>query len=413
MTTTTTGIFRRVFHGLEEKVLNELHGVATKKSYPAGYLLCRQGEREHTFYIIVQGQVAATQRLDDGEERFLGIRGPNEYVGELSLLDDAPRMANVTTLVPTTVLEVTEEAFDRLVEVSPAAAYTITRTVIETLRNIDRVAIMDLEAKNKALYEAYNELQTAQAAMVEKERLERELEIAAGVQRDLLPRELPEFADVRFAAYLEPARQVGGDFYDVFALDDEQVAFVIGDVADKSIHAALIMAVSRTLFQVEGLHLHAPGAVAQAVHKGMLRVSPTADTFVTAVYGVLHRPTGHLRYVVAGHEHPLLYRPEEGVRQLPGGGRFLGMLPDLDLEEYTAELLPGDRLLLFSDGVPDAENNQGERYGYQQMQAHMTQVCHLSADALVQAIREELISWGQGVDPVDDITILVAEIVDR
>lgn len=410
MNPTTTGIFRRVFHGLEESVVAELHGVATKKTYPAGYLLCRQGEREHTFYIIVQGQVAATQRLDDGEERFLGIRGPNEYVGELSLLDNAPRMANVTTLIPTTVLEVTEEAFDRLVDKSPAAAYTITRTVIETLRNIDRVAMMDLESKNKALREAYDELQAAQAALVEKERLERELEIAAGVQRDLLPGELPRFPDVRFAAYLEPARQVGGDFYDVFALDDDHVALVIGDVADKSVHAALIMAVSRTLFMVEGLHTQSPVAVALAVHKGMLRVSPTANTFVTAFYGVLHRPTGRMRYIVAGHEHPLLYRPGAGVQPLPGGGRFLGMLPNLHLEEYTADLQAGDRLLLFSDGVPDVENDQRERYGPQRVQSFFDQVGHLEAEPLVAAIRDELIAWGKEADRVDDITILVTEI---
>lgn len=142
----------------------------------------------------------------------------------------------------------------------------------------------------------------------------------------------------------------------------------------------------------------------------MLRVSPAADTFVTAFYGVLHRPTGRLCYVLAGHEHPLLFRPKEGVQPLPGSGRFLGMLPDLDLEEFTVDLQAGDRLLLFSDGVTDAENNRRERYGPQRIQTFLAQVGHLEAGALVQAIKDELIAWGQGADQVDDITIMVVAI---
>jgi len=409
-TDSTTGLFQRVFRGLEEDVLAELRKFATRKRYPAGYTLCRQGEREHTFYVVAKGRVVATQKLEDGEERMLGVRGPNEYFGEIGLLDNAPRMATVTTLVPTSVFEVTEEVFDHLVVESPAIAYTISRTILETLRTLDQHAIEDLEAKNQALRLAYEELQAAHEALVEKQRLERELEIAAEVQRSLLPAELPSYHDYRHAAYLEPARQVGGDFYDVFELDDDHLGIVIADVADKSIQAALFMAVSRTLFLVESKRTLSPARVAKAVHRGFIAVSPVAESFVTAFYGVLHRASGKLTYVIAGHERPLLARPGEGIVTLRGKGRFLGMMEQLELEEFSVVLQSGDRLVLFSDGVPDAENPQGENYGVGRLRDILKNVSHQDAQQVVRAIKNDIAAWRQDAVPVDDLTLLVVEV---
>src|SRR5687767_4289371 len=113
-----TTIFRTIFEGVEDKALDILRSVAETRSYPPKTVLCKQGELEHIFYVIVDGRVAVTQVLEDGQERLLGIRGANEYFGELGLLDNRPRMATVTSLTPVTVLEVTEEVFDTLIEVS-------------------------------------------------------------------------------------------------------------------------------------------------------------------------------------------------------------------------------------------------------------------------------------------------------
>lgn len=406
----TTSFFRKIFHGLEDNVREELRHVAERKEYPAGQVLCQQGRREHTFYIVVEGRVVVTQRLEDGEERILGIRGPKEYFGEMGLLDNMPRMASCTALTPVIVWEISEEAFDRLVEESPAIAYAITRQILETLRHLDRQAIDDLLAKNRRLTEAYDELRAAQLALVEKERLEREMEIAADVQRSLLPGQLPEMADYHFAAYLEPARQVGGDFYDVIDLDEAHLGILMADVADKSVHAALFMAVCRTLFLVESQRSRSPAVVAQAVHQGMLAVSPEADTFVTAFYGVLHRHSGVLTYVIAGQERPLLARPAYAVAPLPGKGRFLGMLPDLHLDEYAVRLRPGDRLVLFSDGVPDAENRDGIRFGIPQLAEFMQRSQQRPAAALLESIVSVLTEWTLEAEPVDDLTVLVVEV---
>ncbi|MFN2187311.1 MAG: PP2C family protein-serine/threonine phosphatase [Candidatus Promineifilaceae bacterium] len=412
MKTGTTSIFQSIFRELDGEALDTLRMVAEMKDYPAQTILCQQGAVEHTFYIIVDGRVAITQDLEDGQERLLGVLGPREYFGELGLMDDTPRIANCVAITPVKVLEITEEVFDKVLQNSPPVAYTLMRHVLEMLRSNDRLAIADLTTKNEELSDAYNDLQAAQEEIVEKERIEHELEIAADLQSSLLPDDLPEFDDYRFAAMIQPARVVGGDFYDAFALDDEHAAFLLADVADKSIQAALFMAVARTLFMVESRRSKHPAEVATAVHRGVIEIAPSADIFVTAFYGVLERATGKLTYVVAGHERPLLVRPGDGVHALDGNGRFLGMIKHLELEEFTLDLKPRDRLVLFSDGVPDATNKDGDQYGYQRLIEILKANQDLSAQKLVDTIVADVKSWRGPSPAFDDLTLLILESLD-
>ena len=409
MKTGTTSIFKSIFRELDGAALDTLRQVAEMKEYPPQTVLCKQGEIEHTFYIIVEGRVAITQELEDGQERLLGVLGPREYFGELGLMDDTPRMANCVSITNVRVLEITEEVFDSVLQSSPPVAYTLMRHVLDMLRSNDRLAIADLTTKNQELSEAYKELQAAQEEIVEKERIEHELEIAADVQSRLMPEDLPDYPDYHFAAMIKPARQVGGDFYDAFILDKDHVAFLLADVADKSVQAALFMAVARTLFMVESRRSLNPADVTLAVHRGVIDIAPSADIFVTAFYGVLERPTGILRYVVAGHERPLLLRPGERVHRLEGLGRFLGMIPTLTLEEFSLTLQPGDRLILFSDGVPDATNEVGVQYGYERIKAILERNPRSSAQELVDELTADVERW-RGTSPaVDDLTLLILE----
>ncbi len=409
MSTGTTSIFRSIFRGLDERALDTLRELAELRTYPPETILCQQGKVEHTFYVIVEGMVAISQVLDDGQERMLSILRPRQYFGELGLLDDTPRMANCVTITTTTVLEITEEVFQTVLESSPAVAYSLMRHVVDLLRNTDKLAIADLTDKNQQLQEAYEELKTAQADLVEKERLERELEIAADVQRTLLPIELPEFDDYRFAAYLSPARRVGGDFYDAIVLDQDNVSVLLADVADKSVQAALFMAVARTLFMVESRRSMSPSQVASAVHRGVMDVAPSADIFVTAFYGVLHRPSGRLTYVSAGHERPILVRANGEASQLEGNGRFLGMLDPLNLVEFSVDLRPGDRLVVFSDGVPDAVDENGRQYGYDRMSRYLIDNQALPVNYLVDGLASDVAKWRGTAPAFDDLTLLALE----
>lgn len=409
MDTGTTAIIRRALAGLDDETLNLLRQVAHRREYPPNTVLCHQGEVEHVFYVVVKGSVAITKVMEDGQERILNMVGKNGYFGEMGLIDDSPRAANCVTITPTTVLEVTEAQFDQFVQNSPSLANLLLQRILANARNMDKIYIEDLQAKNEALEKAYTDLKAAQAKLVKQERLERELELAAQVQRNLIQQELPQFPDYGFAAYLQPARQVGGDFYDVVQLDDEHLGVLIADVADKGFHAALFMAVTRTLFLREGKHSLSPAAVALAVHQGMFEVANTDEVFLTAFYGVLHRPSGRLTYVRAAHERPFLLRHGREVMALPGDGRFLGMIPDLTLNEEVIDLEPGDRLIMFSDGVPDAVNEADEGYSNQQLAAAIAACGQKTAAEIVTHVVADLAQWQGKADPFDDLTLLVLE----
>lgn len=401
---------------LDPQMMATLRGIAAARTYPAGSLLTHQGASERTFYVIESGCAVVSRRMEDGIERVLSTLGPRQTFGEMALLDDNPRLATVKTAEETTVLEITADSFKSLLQTAPDLALHITRRVLGNLRRLDRLSIEDLRQKNDLLQEAYHNLQAAQAELVEKERLEREIELAADMQRSLLPTSFPRYDDYRFAAYLAAARQVGGDLFDVRPIDDEHVGLLLADVADKGMHAALLMAVTRTLFFQEAQRSLAPVEVALAVHRGLMGIGGSEqgysmDAFVTAFYGVLHRPSGRLTYVRAAQDRPLLLRPGESPVALPGGGRFLGMLEELSLEEQTVTLRPGDYLLLYSDGVIDALNPDGERYDLTRLQVVFSQTGGGEAAGVLAHLVEDITRWRSDAPAFDDVTMLLVEAV--
>ena len=401
---------------LDAQMLASLRAIAACRTYPPGSVLTRQGETEHTFYVIENGRAVVLRRLEDGTEQVLNTLGPRQAFGEMAVLDNSPRLATIKTLTETSVLEITADQFKEVVRQDPELALHITRRILSNLRTLDQLAIQDLRTKNALLQAAYLDLKAAQAELVEKERLERELELAAEMQRSLLPAVLPRYDDYHFAAYLAPARHVGGDLFGVQPLDDEHVALLLADVADKGMYAALLMAVTRTLFMQEAQRSLSPAEVALAVHRGLLTVGGGGedggmDGFVTAFYGVLHRPSGRLTYVRAAQDHPLLLRPGQPPAPLPGDGRFLGMIAELSLREQEIILQPGDTLLLYSDGVTDARNDGDESYGLERLKSALQRVGGRGAQPAIDALAGDINAWRGDAAAFDDVTMLLVEAV--
>jgi phosphoserine phosphatase RsbU/P len=403
---------------VDDQMLETLRRIAEARTYPAGSLLTHQGATESTFYVIEDGCAVVSRRLESGEDQILNVLGPLHSFGEMALLDGSPRLATVKTTTESTVLEITADRFKRLLRTDPELALYITGRILSNLRTLDQLAIHDLRTKNLQLQEAYISLQAAQAELVEKERLEREMELAAEMQRNLLPAVLPEFPDYRFASFLAPARQVGGDLYDVQPVDDDHVAILIADVADKGMHAALLMAVTRTLFFQESKRSLSPAEVTIHVHQGLLAVGGAVDgygidAFVTAFYGVLHRPSGWLHYVRAAQDRPLLLKPNATPLPLPGDGRFLGMIEDLRLQEYSIRISPGDFLLLYSDGVTDALDETGQNYGVDRLTKAFVKSAGGPAKQVLNGIIRDINNWRGKAAAFDDVTMLMVEAIDQ
>ncbi|MBM4423342.1 MAG: cyclic nucleotide-binding domain-containing protein [Chloroflexi bacterium] len=407
-------IVRSVFDGLDDHAVATVCANAVQKTYPVGAVLCREGAVEHTFYIVMDGLVAVTLRLQDGGTRQLSQRGAGQFFGEMALIERRPRAATVVTTAETTVLEISEHDFNQLVMKNPKVAMSVLRGITANLRASDQAAITDLSRKNVELAKAYADLKAAQEQIVAKEKLEHELDIAARLQQSLLPNVFPKVSGWSFSGRNVPARTIGGDLFDVIPVDDEHVGLLMADVSDKSIHAALFMAVTRSLFLPESRRTLSPRGVALGVHRWLLEVSSDSNMFVTAFYGVLTPATGRLRYVRAGQDKPIwLQRGAEGHTELDGAGRFLGMLEELELEEREVIMSPGDILVMCSDGVPDAVNDSGDNYGQQRLTTLLEEHRADSAKQICDAIFGDVFAFRGAASAFDDITVLIAKADER
>jgi serine phosphatase RsbU (regulator of sigma subunit)/anti-sigma regulatory factor (Ser/Thr protein kinase) len=240
--------------------------------------------------------------------------------------------------------------------------------------------------------------QAAEAAS--RERIEQELRVAQLIQQNFLPRELPEPAGWHLDAYYKPAREVGGDFYDFFELPDGQVGVVVGDVTDKGVPAAMVMAAARSVLRATATSVISPGETLERVNELLCPDIPE-KMFVTCLYGVIDPASGRFRFANAGHNLPYA-RTAGGAVELRATGMPLGLLPGMTYEEKEASIAPGESLLLYSDGVTEAHSTSREMYGTPRLAGLVA-----SAEDLIDGLLGSLERFtGSGWEQEDDITLV-------
>jgi serine phosphatase RsbU (regulator of sigma subunit)/anti-sigma regulatory factor (Ser/Thr protein kinase) len=239
-----------------------------------------------------------------------------------------------------------------------------------------------------------------------RERLEQEMRVATLIQQQFLPHELPKLPDWQVAAYYGPARAVGGDFYDFIELPDGRIGIVVGDVTDKGVPAALVMARTQSVLRGEAPRLGSPGEVLRRANEILLPEMP-ARMFVTCLYLVLEPATGRVVYANAGHLPPYV-RTVDGVVELRATGMPLGLLPGMAYEEREATIDPRQSVLLYSDGVIEAHGPDGEMFGFPRLRELMAQ--ERPSSELLNHLLEQLHEFvGRGWDQEDDITLVALE----
>ena len=244
------------------------------------------------------------------------------------------------------------------------------------------------------------------------------LELARDIQMGLVPKDfpaLPEFKEVDIFATMIPALEVGGDLYDFFSLDKDRICFVIGDVSDKGIPAALFMAMARTAFKISAMA--SPESISltmQRVNEFLFESNPS-QMFVTALAGILDLQTGRVEYADAGHEPPFIRRPSGAVlKPEKVGGIVLGFLPDARFRSGTLHLSRGDALVLYTDGVNEAMNTGRQLFGADAIEQSLSRAGQAaSSERIIQGLLADLRVFVGGAQQSDDITMLVIRYLGR
>jgi serine phosphatase RsbU (regulator of sigma subunit)/anti-sigma regulatory factor (Ser/Thr protein kinase) len=267
----------------------------------------------------------------------------------------------------------------------------------------DRKLLNDLAGHAAPAVRVAQLVREQEAEVRQRERIEQELRVAQLIQQQFLPQELPDLPGWRVGAYYGPAREVGGDFYDFIKLPDGQVGIVVGDVTDKGVPAALVMATTHSILRAEAPRLVAPSEVLTRANELLVDEMP-AHMFVTCLYAVLDPGTGRLRYANAGHNVPYV-RTEGGVTELRATGMPLGLLPGMEYEEKEATLAPGEVVLLHSDGLAEAHNGEREMFGFPRVAALTGEAS--DGEVLIDRLLKELQEFtGPGMEQEDDITLV-------
>jgi serine phosphatase RsbU (regulator of sigma subunit) len=374
-------------------------------------LLFKEGDSQGLFYILLDGEVEVIKALGTPDERRLAVRPAGSLLGEMSMFSaDGRHTASVRARTPLRLLEMSNADFEALIRREPAFAYELMRTLSGRLAESENLTIKDLREKNRQLTLAYEELKAAQAQIIEKEKLERELEVARQIQRSLLPRAVPHRAGYGFDARMVPMSAVGGDFYDFVPLGDDILGIAVGDVSDHGVPAALLMALTVTLLRAETRRASSPREALARINHQLIEGNELG-MFVTLLFGTLYVNTRRFDYIRAGHDLPLVVEPDgEPIHLERKSGQPLGLVPQPAFDEGSVTLPQGGLLLLYTDGVTETVDNSGAMFGLTGIESALKRSSNLPADRTCDDLMISLGGFRDGLPQGDDITLVAVRV---
>jgi sigma-B regulation protein RsbU (phosphoserine phosphatase) len=339
-----------------DSVLLALASNAETLRVAGGETVITKGDAGSTMYFIISGKV----RVHDGEV-IMAYLGEGEIFGEMAVLDQDVRSASVTTESDVILLSLERNVLFDAISTNPESFQSILRAVLQRERRI----VEDVKTRTEQLL-AY----------------EKELEIGRRIQADFLPETVPEIENWEIASYFEAAREVAGDFFDVFKLKTgNYVGIVIGDVCDKGVGAALFMTLFRSLIRASSLYgfmQEAPGELdsesdsaraSQLLENSIMTTNRYIATthrkssmFASVFFGLFDPQNGELIYINAGHEAPIIFRQDGSQELLDITGGVVGLFPGANFNVATAQMNEGDLLFTYTDGVNEAKNEKGEQF---------------------------------------------------
>ncbi len=409
--------------GLGPEALASVLEHAETVAFRDGALLFRQGDHGDAAYLVVSGAVEVVVETPLGEVPMATL-GPHQMVGETAVFSDLTRTATVRAKGETVLVRVTREQLSRTIADYPATAFGLIAAMGRRINALNRpLALLTLAAhaleRDDAVSETLARLsggaqdvdpfarsfQKIVREMEGKQARRQELAVSARLQQSILPRPLDLGPGWDMAAFMKPARYVGGDFYDWFPAGPDRVVLLVADVSGKGIPAALFMAVSRTLIRASVL---AGGGIAAALSaaNAQLEADNEEAMFVTVFLAELDLRDGTLTYVNAGHGDGWLRRADGTLAALAANGPAVAMRPNVRYRAETVSLRPGEYLFLSSDGVNEAFAVDDTLFGDDRLEQVLRNHPPVSATGAVTAVADAVSAFAAGAEQSDDITCL-------
>jgi sigma-B regulation protein RsbU (phosphoserine phosphatase) len=423
-------LVRRIaaFADTSDVVLADLIGRGHAVDFAPGEPLMRQSERADFAMIVLSGEVTVVNENHHRAAPLAHLVGPI-LVGEVGALSRLYRSASVVARTPVRALRIERAALLRVCQGAPDILMSVIGQLghhIEAVNHalglyvggflalergdLDPELMADLNDPNpemRTFTDAFRRL----AQQIARERRQRdEMASAALIQRAMLPGDLAALPlDGRCDAFgdMQAARDVGGDFYDVFMLDSEHLVLTIGDVCGKGVPAALFMSQTMTTLRMAARQQTSVSAMLEGANAMLCAHNPSL-MFTTAFCGVLDLASGRFEYANCGHCPPLVLRAGGPCETLPGGGPPLGLVTGMRIASHGVTLAPGDGLFLYTDGVTESADPGGEEYGEDRLSAVLCAQGPIDAETLVRAVMDNVARFTTGADPFDDITCLAA-----
>ncbi len=345
-------------------------------------------------FVFAQNGVEALERLRDDEEIVIVLSDINmPKMDGLALLDQIPK---VNPDIRSVIISAYGDMKNIRTAMNRGAFDFVTKPVdFDDLKlTIDRTLQQLLEWRD------------ALGARDRLVALQNELDVASQMQQSILPKSFPQSADYEIFASMKPARSVGGDFFDVMRLEGGVLGLAVADVSDKGVPAALFMMSSRTLLKGSAIGLGNPSEVLAEVNNLLCDDNETA-MFVTLIYAVYDPSARMLTFANGGHNTPVLINADGEATRLPlTGGVALGLVPDLEYEQMSVTLSPGDQVILYTDGVTEAMNEAEEEFGMDRLEGLFSDSCPTAAREVNDVIFDAVMDFAGDAPQSDDITCM-------
>lgn len=411
------------FAQIPKSDLRRIASSSTVDSAPAGMTLFAQGDEGSWAYLVLDGEVAV--EVEEGTELVtVAVIGPGELVGEIAAFASTPRTATVRARSDARLLRIEQAVVRRYLFSNPETAMSIIADLGRRLQNQNStVATLTRAAEALAagsfepsMLDALRSQATRFAhfaivfermasELLSKRALAIEMRTAAEIQSAMLPdgaasRPLP---GVSLAAAMVPARQVGGDFYDHFALDDHRLAIAVGDVSGKGVPAALFMAIARTVLRTVARVGGTASDIVTAANAALCEDNAEA-MFVTLAFAIVDARTGKAEIASAGHEEIYLVSRAGGIEKVAPMGPALGLFDTAHFGSRQVRLAPGDWIVFATDGVTEAFSATGEVFGNDRFEARLAELAAEGPGELIAGVSATIAGFAQGVPQSDDLT---------